>query len=460
VVLTASPGASYFWVPGGQTTQSITVSQSGLYGVTVSDANGCTSIAPAVFVDVNNGNLPPAEITVLQGATSFCLGGSVTLSANVSAGLNVQWGPSGSSSPSITVFNDGLVTLTLTDQNGCQSQTDTIDINVFFLPPAFITVNGDLSLCSGDSVQLVAPFGSGLNYLWSNGATDSSIFVDDAGNYTVTVTNSNNCSATSGAISVIVNQNPATPEITVDGNISCFQGSVTLISDQTGGNQWSTGETTDRIVVTQPGTYLLSFEDANGCKSGTDTVTITSSNNLEVSLTSPVNEVNGLNVLCFNGTDGKAEAVVNGGSEPYSYLWSNGASGAVIDGLKGGEQNKYSVTVTDANGCTAVADIVLTTPENAMENIPDAFSPDGDGINERYIIPGIESYERVELAIFNRWGNEVYNSNGAYRNESAWDGRGPNGQQVPDGTYFVVIKATSANCGTFEEPRYVEIRRK
>jgi gliding motility-associated-like protein len=95
-----------------------------------------------------------------------------------------------------------------------------------------------------------------------------------------------------------------------------------------------------------------------------------------------------------------------------------------------------------------------------MDNIPDAFSPDGDGVNEKYIIPGIESYERVELAIFNRWGNEVYNSNGAYRNENAWDGRGPNGQQVPEGTYFVVIKATSATCGTFEEPRYVEIRRK
>lgn len=460
VVLTASPGTSYFWVPGGQTTQSITVSQTGLYGVTVTNANGCTSIAPAVFVDVNNGNLPPAEITIVQGTTSFCQGGSVTLSANSSSGLNVLWGPSGSNQTSITVFNDGFITLTLTDQNGCQSQTDTVDINVFFNPAAFITVNGDLSLCEGDSVQLVAPFDQPYTYQWSNGETDSSVYVSTAGSYTVTVTNSNNCSSQSAAIAVTVNPNPSTPGISVNGNISCFQGSVTLISDQTSGNQWSTGETTSSIVVTQPGTYILSIEDANGCKSGADTVSITSNNNLSVALSSPVNVENGLNILCYKGADGKAEASVSGGTSPYTYSWSNGTTGPVIDGLKGGEENKYTVTVTDANGCTITGEIVLSTPANAMDNIPDAFSPDGDGVNEKYIIPGIESYERVELAIFNRWGNEVYNSNGAYRNENAWDGRGPNGQQVPEGTYFVVIKATSATCGTFEEPRYVEIRRK
>jgi gliding motility-associated-like protein len=372
----------------------------------------------------------------------------------------VLWGPSGSNQTSITVFNEGLITLTLTDQNGCQSQTDTVDINVFFNPAAFITVNGDLSLCEGDSVQLVAPFDQPYTYQWSNGETDSSVYVSTAGSYTVTVTNSNNCSSLSAAIAVTVNPNPSTPGISVNGNISCFQGSVTLISDQTSGNQWSTGETTSSIVVTQPGTYVLSIEDANGCKSGADTVSITSNNNLSVALSSPVNVENGLNILCYKGADGKAEASVSGGTSPYTYSWSNGTTGPLIDGLKGGEENKYTVTVTDANGCTITGEIVLSTPANAMDNIPDAFSPDGDGVNEKYIIPGIESYERVELAIFNRWGNEVYNSNGAYRNENAWDGRGPNGQQVPEGTYFVVIKATSATCGTFEEPRYVEIRRK
>jgi large repetitive protein len=461
VTLTASPGFSYLWSPGGQTTQSITVSQSGVYGVTVFEPNGCSSIAPVVIVTVNP-NTAPGAIISANGPTTFCLGGSVVLTSNSPTGN--LWLPSGATTQSITVFSQGPQVLIVSDPNGCSSLSDTLDINVLFPPAAFVLTSGNPNLCKGDTLTLTANnnLAGTYTYVWAPGAeTTQSIEVWDPGNYTVTVTDpATGCSNTSIITNIVHVNPPAAPQITTSGNIACFTGTVTLTSSFNGINIWSTGEAGGEIFVTQPGSYFVTAVNQFGCRTNSDTVQLNSSNNIEVTLNAPVNPTSGFNILCYKGTDGVIEADVIGGTEPFNFSWSNGATGQRIDGLPGGDDITYSVIVTDAGGCTAEASIVLTTPPNPLENMPQAFSPDGDGKNDRFIIPGIDSYENTRVWIYNRWGNEVFVSNGIYRNDNAWDGRTKNGQQAPEGTYYIVLRAESPQCGQIEEHRYIELRRK
>jgi gliding motility-associated-like protein len=457
VELFASPGTSYIWAPGGETTNSITVGVSGTYGVTVIDGNGCPSIAPAVVVDVLPLPGVPAIITA-NGPTTFCLGGSVTLSSASLTGNT--WLPSGNTNNAITVFNGGPVVLVVTAPNGCSSVSDTVDVIVNFPPPAFVVVNGNPNLCLGDSLVLTANNGQGFTYLWSpGGQTSPSISVAAAGDYTVTVTDTNNCSSTSIATNVVSITPPPIPVISSSGALACFTGSVTLSASGQGDFVWSNGLVGSVVEVNQPGDYFVTVTNTFSCSSVSDTITLVPSKDMSVTLSSPVYESNQKNIRCFEGSDGVIEAKVEGGYEPFTYAWSNGATTAKIEGVKGGNID-YVVTVTDAYGCTATQTIQLTTPENPLEQTPQGFSPDGNGVNDKFIIPGIESYSNVKIWIYNRWGNELYQVNGTYNTENAWDGTGPNGSQLPDGTYFMVLEAESPECGTIATQRYIELRRK
>lgn len=457
VVLFASPGASYIWSPNGETTNSITVGISGTYGVSVIDGNGCASTAPAVIVDVLPLPAVPAIITA-SGPTNFCLGGSVTLTSSSPTGNT--WLPTGNTNSSITVFNSGPVILTVTSPNGCASVSDTVDVVVNFPPPAFVLLNGNPNLCLGDSVVLTANNGQGYSYLWApGGQTTQSIVVDTAGDYTVTVTDTNNCSTISINTNIVSIAPPDVPVISSSGALACFKGSVTLTASGQGDFVWSNGLGGPSVVVDQPGDYFVTLTNTFSCSSVSDTITLVPSKDINLTLSSPVYESNQKNIRCFEGSDGVIEAKVDGGYEPYSYLWSNGATTAKVEGVKGGDI-EYLVTVTDAYGCTATQSIKLSTPENPLEQTPQGFSPDGNGVNDKFIIPGIESYTNVKIWIYNRWGNELYQVNGVYNSDNAWDGTGPNGSQLPEGTYFMVLEAESPECGTIATQRYIELRRK
>jgi gliding motility-associated-like protein len=154
-------------------------------------------------------------------------------------------------------------------------------------------------------------------------------------------------------------------------------------------------------------------------------------------------------VSTYLGTDGSIETTVTGGTSPYEFLWSNGSVTQDLFNLSAGN---YAVLVTDENGCTVQAAITLTMP---MElELPTGFSPNDDGQNDFFVIHGIEVYPDNEITIYNRWGNVVYSA-ANYQNE--WNGFNNNGEEIPDGTYFVVLKLGGAN-----EPitGYVDLRRK
>ena len=185
---------SYAWSTGA-TTNCITVNTTGNYAVTVTNANGCMSICSKT-VTVN-----PLPICSIMGNGSICAGQSTQLC--VPAGSASYMWSTGATTNCITVNVAGTYFVTITEGGGCSSVcSKTVAVNP--LPDCSITGIG--SICQGQSTQLCAPAGA-ISYAWSTGATTNCITVNQTGNYSVTVTNSNGCSSICSK-QVIVSQQP------------------------------------------------------------------------------------------------------------------------------------------------------------------------------------------------------------------------------------------------------------
>src|SRR5690606_8474173 len=177
----------------------------------------------------------------------------------------------------------------------------------------------------------------------SNGESTQDISALIAGDYTVTVTDANGCTATETI--TITEPDELTLSYT-PVNVSCFGGSNGSIDlSVTGGTgsytyAWSNGESTQEISTLIAGDYTVTVTDANGC-TATETITFTEPDELILSYT-PVN------VSCFGESNGSIDLSVTGGTGFYTYAWSNGESTQDISTLIAGD---YTVTVTDTNGC-------------------------------------------------------------------------------------------------------------
>ncbi len=209
--LSSSAASTYLWSPGGATTQSINVTSSGSYYVTVSDVNGCTGISPSTNVTVNPAPVANAgaDVSICNGA-SASIGGAPSVSGGT-APYSYSWTslPAGFSStlanPNVTPASTTTYVLAVSDNLGCSS-TDTILVTVNTPTTPAITPGGPTTFCSGGSVVLTAS--SGSSYLWSNSATTQSITVSASGSFTVDVTDINGCVATSAAEVITVNLVP------------------------------------------------------------------------------------------------------------------------------------------------------------------------------------------------------------------------------------------------------------
>ena len=338
VTLTASSGASYLW-SNGATTQSITASTSGSYSVTVTNANGCRTTSSPTVVTANAN--PTASITA-GGPTTFCAGGSVTLTA--SSGASYLWS-TGATTQAITANASGSYSVTVTDVNGCSATSSPTVVTANANPTASITAGGPTTFCAGGSVMLTAS--SGASYLWSTGATTQAITASTGGNYSVTVTNANGCSATSSPTVVTANANP-TASITAGGPTTfCAGGSVTLTASSGASYLWSNGATTQAIAASASGSYSVTVTNANGCSAMSSPTVVTANANPTASITA-----GGPTTFCASGS------VTLTASSGSSYLWSTGATTQAIAASASGS---YSVTVTNANGCSATSSPTVVT---------------------------------------------------------------------------------------------------
>lgn len=339
VTLTANGGTSFNWSNGGNTA-SITVNSANTYTVTVTNSNNCTATASQQVTTQSS----QASISA-GGATTFCSGGSVTLTA--SSGNSYNWS-NGSTSQSITVNQGGSYSVTVTAQGGCTA-TASQSVTVNNSPNASIVVNGPSALCGGQSTTLSAAGGG--TYSWSNGSTAATITVNTPATYTVTVT-SNNCTAT--ASQTISQSNGPSATITPSGPTTfCNGGSVNLAGGGGTGYNWSNGSTSSSITVTASGIFNLTVTDGSGC-SATATQTVI------VSVPSASITANGPTTFCPGGS------VVLTASAANSYLWSNGGTVSSITVTTGGT---YTVTITDASNCTATASQLVTVNNNPTTSI-------------------------------------------------------------------------------------------
>jgi gliding motility-associated-like protein len=185
---------------------------------------------------------------------------------------------------------------------------------------------------------------------------------------------------------------------------------------------WSNGATTSSISVGTPGPYWVTA-DVGGC---------TASDTVVVGLHPEPGELNSLVEACPGDPVTLAVPI-----EGQSYLWSSGATTQAITVNAFGD---YTFTVVDLNGCTwSGTGTVVSDPDNFEVWVPNVFSPNGDGENDRFE-PQTGGPKDVQVTIYNRWGMEMFSSPNLGR---LWDGR-HDGRVVPDGTYFYIVSYRAA----------------
>lgn len=327
--LNVSEGISYLWSTG-ETTQSITADHTGLFSVSVTDANGCTNAASVEVTEL-------VGIAII-GDNEICQGETTTLSVEMEG--EYVWS-TGAQTSSITVSEAGPYSVTLSLPNGCSaSATSNVIVNALPNP----TISGITTICQGETTTLTA--NDGVSYLWNNNSTNASITIGTAGMYTVTATNAQGCSATASTY-LTVN---ALPTPTISGITTICQGETTTLTAN-GGTlyQWSDNSTNASITVNTPGQYMVTVTNAQGCSATASTyVTVNAL---------PVPTISGNTSICQGET---STLTANGGT---SYRWSNSSTNASITV---GTAGIYTVTATNAQGCSAAVSTYVTV--NALPN--------------------------------------------------------------------------------------------
>jgi hypothetical protein len=344
VSLSAPAGGSYLWNTGA-TTQSINAANAGNYTVTVSTLAGCTATSSPTTISVNA--LPSAAISS-NGSTTFCQGGTVGLTAN--NGMSAYLWSNGDTGQTISAGNSGAYTVVVTDANGCSATSNLINVTVNPAPNATIFPGTNVTICSGSSVTLST--NSAVSYTWSNGSNTPTIQVNAAGNYSVTLTGSNGCSATSPTTIVAVTTTP-TAAITSSGPTTICQGDNVSLSAPAAANSylWNTGATTQTITVSLVGSYFVTV-GSNGC-SATSPSTFVSYNPVP----SAAVTASGPTTFCLGNSVSFSAPAGNGNS----YLWNTGATTQSVSTSTPGT---FSVTVTNGYGCSASSAVntVLVNP--------------------------------------------------------------------------------------------------
>jgi len=360
--VTSSGGTApytYLWSTA-QTTSVITGLNAGVRTVTVTDANGCTSVKSITITQ------PATAVSTSTAVTNVLCNGGNNGSATVTAsggtpGYTYLWSSAQTTSV-ITGLNAGVRTVTVTDANGCTSiKSITISQPATAVSTSTAVTN---VLCNGGSngsATVTASGGTGVfTYLWSTAATTSVISGQTSGVKTVTVTDANGCTSVN---SVNITQ-PATAlsTSTTVTNVLCFGGSTgSATVTASGGTSsytylWSTSATTSVITGQTSGVKTVTVTDANGCTS-------VKSVNITQPATGVSSSTAAANVSCNGGANGSATVTASGGTGGYTYIWSTSATTSVITGQTSGIK---TVTVTDANGCTSVNSVNITQPATAL----------------------------------------------------------------------------------------------
>lgn len=483
---TAYAGAqTYHWeTPSGSvvtpvpnlTVNNAEVLDSGEYSVWVQLANCATNASVPVQVVVNAN---PAQPMFTASATEVCAGATLTFSTSAQAGSYAWTGPNGyaattASPPAIAnanVLNAGTYTLVVSNGN-CASTPYSVDVDVIPLPAA-PALSSNAPVCVGEVLTVSSSNGADA-YAWT--LPGSAQEVTDSPEYSI----NNAAVSQSGAWSLAV----------FDGNC------------------WSQPSTLEVQVDVIPSEQAYAGANTLGCADGSavvEAVNNTSLNgfwsapNEDLTFASPNSQVSAVSGMVPGETHLAVWSLFNEGCGVYSsdevtvYLPLDPAANDDYYELVEGELPSFAVALNDqpgpvdftitvvtppVNGTAEVVegDLIRYTPDEAFAGedelvyrlclsgcpdlcatatvkirvfpflrIPDIITPNGDGVNDAFMVEGIHRFPSNELTVFNRWGREVYRTEN-YAND--WEGTW-NGQVLPDGTYFYLLtnKATGETLG-------------
>ncbi len=347
---------TYSWSPGGQTGASATNLPSGTYSVNVTDVNGCISQGTITVTQ------PTALTASITAQSNLLCNGNSTAFAKVTGfggtpGYTYSWSNS-QTTGTTTGLSAATYTATVTDLNGCAAST-TVAITQPSVLTASISAKTNVA-CNGNTngTATVIAGGGTLNYTysWNNAQTTNVATGLSAATYTATVTDANGCVAQTTV--AIAEPAVLTSSISAQTNVLCNgnnTGSATVAPS--GGTvaytySWSNAQTNFTATGLSATTYSVIVADANGCTSQT-TATITQPAVLTASISAQTN------VLCNGNNTGNATVAAGGGAGTYAYSWNNGQTTVVATNLSAAS---YTVTVTDANGCTIKTTASITEP--------------------------------------------------------------------------------------------------
>lgn len=426
-----TPNYTYAW-SNGQTTEDLNAITSGNYTVTITDQNGCEKVE-SFFV-----KQPSSALVVTTfGKDVKCNGSSTgSIQSIVSGGTlpyTYNWS-NGQTTNNISNLSAGSYSLTVTDGNGCTAFSGAV-IN----QPAELVV--DISItdpsCYGFSNGVInVDVSGGVQPYYFDWGNENSILLNNegetidniaTGEYFIRVTDENDCIFEE----VVFVDEPEPFEYDYEiFDVTCFEGSDGEIElTLTGGTtpytvDWSNGMTGPTIQGLETGNYIFTGVDDQGCTVRGD-LFVDEPDQIQVSYDLET-------VSCIDQSDAAIFINTYGGTTPYTYVWSNDVFTQNNENLAPGF---YELIVTDNNNCTNTFGFDIFMNNEECLGIPNTFTPNGDYYNDTWVIENIDLYPNSTVKIFNKWGNEIYSSEGTYE---PWDGT-HNGKALPAGVYYYII---------------------
>ncbi|MEN9969349.1 MAG: hypothetical protein RIR94_1546 [Bacteroidota bacterium] len=431
---------------------------------TATDAAGNTATATQVITVVDN-TAPtiagiPANITT--GNTAGSCNATVTWTAPTAAD-NCAGVTLTSSHASGSVFALGTTTVTYTATDAAGNSTNasfSVTVNDTEAPtivaPANVTVNTNFG-CEAIGVVLGAP--SINDNCTIAGVSNNAPAIYPLGNTTVTwilTDNAGNTASTTQIVTVVDNIAPqltVPADIEVVANMGCDANNVSLGQATATDNCGIQSIVNNAPAIFPSGTTQVTWTATDNAGNQTSLVQLVT----VLDLVAPTAVVNNLTITLPVGSDAIiTSAMIDAGSSDNCGSITFELSQTAFNCNHLGD-NKVVVTITDDNGNSTQAEITVTVVLSGIDadfdsiddacdtdintttvEVPSGFTPDADGINDLFVIPGISSYSKIGLTIYNRYGNVVYTNDG-YQND--WDGTSNiNGVPLPDGTYFYILE--------------------
>ena len=326
-------------------------------GITVDyDGNARSATFPTIGADeLACSNIVFTATSVTNVTCAGGNNGAATVGGTGGNGITYSWAPSGGTAASATGLTAGTYSVTVSNICG-----NSAVVTVTITQPTTLSVTATQTdvACNGNTSGSATASVTGgtptYTYLWSSGGTAATENNLGAGSYTVTITDANSCTTTQ---TYTITEPTVLNAIVISTNVSCNGGNNGDATAMPSGGvspytySWSSGGTNAMETGLAAGSYTVTTTDANGC-TRVDSVTIAQPTVIASSM--------GQNNTSCNGTsDGDATVTPTGGTPGYTYLWTSGGTAATETNLAAGT---YTVTVTDANGCTHTNSVTITEP--------------------------------------------------------------------------------------------------